>query len=210
MRPADIAVLTRVNATLLGPMLLLGEAGIATSAPVDANFLERTGVAGALAWLRVAVAPEQLLPAGGARDGHPPSTPGHQPPSRRVGGRTAQPARSSSSWPGGSTRPATPTRSSPSPTTSGRCGSWPTTGAETAQLLEAIRDRVGLGQALDQRLDASRRSVDRSAHGDDLAALLAVAAVQPDPAEFPDWLADRLRIAPRPTGPVSASRPSIG
>ncbi len=73
VHPADIAVLTRVNATLLGPMLLLGEAGIATSAPVDSNFLERTGIAGAIAWLRVAVAPEQALPPPRSRrrsDGH--------------------------------------------------------------------------------------------------------------------------------------------
>jgi len=65
-------------------------------------------------------------------------------------------------------------------------------GAETAELIVAIRDIVGLGSALDNRLDASRRSVDRSAHGDDVAALLAVAALEPDAARFPSWLAERL------------------
>lgn len=68
-------------------------------------------------------------------------------------------------------------------------------GADTIALLSAVRDQVGLGQALDTRLDASRRSVDRSAHGDDLAALLAVAARHPDPEQFPDWLAARLDAA---------------
>jgi DNA helicase-2/ATP-dependent DNA helicase PcrA len=192
--PADIAVLTRVNATLLGPMLLLGEAGITTSSPVDANFLERTGVAGALAWLRIAVAPEQVLPPEALE------TAVRRPPrgiSRRLAG-----------WVGEQTSPRQLEQ------LAGRLNQQrdtdkilaftddvrmmrelAETGAETARLLEAIRDRVGLGQALDQRLDASRRSVDRSAHGDDLAALLAVAAVQPDPTEFPRWLAARLGSA---------------
>jgi len=191
VRPADIAVLTRVNATLLGPMLLLGEAGIATSSPVDSNFLERTGVAGALAWLRIAVAPEQALPSVALE------TAIRRPP-RGISRRLAE-------WVGEQHSPRQLEQ------LAGRLNQQRDTdkvlafvddvrmirdlaeeGATTAQLLEAIRDRVGLGQALDQRLDASRRSVDRSAHGDDLAALLAVAAVAPDASRFPDWLAERL------------------
>jgi len=191
VRPADIAVLTRVNATLLGPMLLLEEAGIPTSSPVDSNFLERTGVAGALAWLRIAVAPEQALPSASLE------TAVRRPP-RGISRRLAE-------WVGEQTSRRQLDQ------LAGRLNKQRDTdkilefgddvrmirdladdGATTGQLLEAIRDRVGLGQALDQRLDASRRSVDRSAHGDDLAALLAVAAVAPDAAEFPDWLATRL------------------
>ncbi|MDW3217002.1 MAG: ATP-dependent DNA helicase UvrD2 [Acidimicrobiales bacterium] len=189
--PADIAVLTRVNATLLGPMLLLGEAGIATSAPVDANFLERTGVAGALAWLRVAVAPEQALPATALE------TAVRRPP-RGISRRLAE-------WVGEQRSPRQLDQ------LAGRLNNardqdkilafaedvrmirgLADDGADTATLLAAIRDRVGLGQALDNRLDASRRSVDRSAHGDDLAALLAVAGAQPDPNRFGPWLAERL------------------
>ena len=60
--PADIAVLTRVNATLLGPMLGLDALGVPTTAPIDARFLERTGVAGVLSWLRLATAPAKRLP----------------------------------------------------------------------------------------------------------------------------------------------------
>ena len=72
---------------------------------------------------------------------------------------------------------------------------------DTATLLVAIRDEIGLGAALDNRLDASRRSVDRSAHGDDLAALLAVASLEPDPTRFPTWLQERLETAsPDPDG----------
>ena len=192
--PADIAVLTRVNATLLGPMLLLGEAGIPTSSPVDAHFLERTGVAGALAWLRAAVAPEQALPATALE------TAVRRPP-RGISRRLAE-------WVGEQRSPhqvrQLAGRLNQQRDTDKILGfaddlemvrELAGTGADTRALLEAIRDRVGLGQALDSRLDASRRSVDRSAHGDDLAALLAVASAQPDPAEFPAWLADRLGAA---------------
>ncbi|MDE0215985.1 MAG: HRDC domain-containing protein, partial [bacterium] len=62
----------------------------------------------------------------------------------------------------------------------------------TRSLLETVRDEMGLGGSLDSRLDASRRSVDRSAHGDDLRALISVAHLHPDPADFRRWLADRL------------------
>ncbi len=192
--PADIAVLTRVNATLLGPMILLGEAGIPTSAPVDANFLERTGIAGALAWLRVAVAPEQVLPATALE------TAVRRPP-RGISRRLAE-------WVGEQRSPSQLDQ------LTGRLNNArdqdkilafaedvrllrdvADQGATTAELLTTVRDRIGLGQALDTRLDASRRSVDRSAHGDDLAALLAVAAIQPDPAIFGEWLAERLESA---------------
>ena len=59
----DIAVLTRVNSTLLAPQVLLSEAGIDCMAPVGPWFLERTGVAAALAWLRLATAGTARLPA---------------------------------------------------------------------------------------------------------------------------------------------------
>ena len=60
--PSDIAVLTRVNATLLGPALSLDAASVASTKPVDLRFLERTGVSAVLAWLRLATAPAQRLP----------------------------------------------------------------------------------------------------------------------------------------------------
>jgi DNA helicase-2/ATP-dependent DNA helicase PcrA len=66
-------------------------------------------------------------------------------------------------------------------------------GATTGELLAAVRDDTGLGTALDGRLDASRRSIDRSAHGDDIAALVAIADLEPDPAAFPGWLEEQLR-----------------
>ena len=65
-------------------------------------------------------------------------------------------------------------------------------GITTRSLLETVRDEMGLGGSLDSRLDTSRRSVDRSAHGDDLRALISVAHLHPDPADFRRWLTTRL------------------
>ena len=69
-------------------------------------------------------------------------------------------------------------------------------GADTRVLLETIRDSVGLGASLDERLDASRRTVDRSAHGDDLRALLSVAPHCENRRQFGRWLAERLQPPP--------------
>ncbi len=193
--PAHIAVLARVNATLLGPMLALADAGIATNAPIELSFLERTGIAGALAWLRLAVAPEQRL-----------SSPdidmaARRPPrgmSRVLVGWMAEQS---------STRDllglASRLRKERDQAKVSEFVADLTTlrqladdGADTAALLTAVRDQVGLGIALDAKLDASRRSVDRSAHGDDLSALLTVARYEPDPTLFPDWLHSRLSTIP--------------
>ena len=189
--PSSIAVLSRVNATLLGPMILLKEQGTATNSPVGPSFMERTGVAGALAWLRLAVAGESRLP------GDSLETAVRRPPrglSRRVAG-----------WVGEQRSPrqlrALAERLHQErdqlkilefTAQLEKLRKLATGGATTVELLVSIRDDVGLGRALDNRLDASRRSVDRSTHGDDLAALLAVAERCGDPAEFPDWLARRL------------------
>jgi hypothetical protein len=64
----------------------------------------------------------------------------------------------------------------------------------TAALLRQVRDGIGLGEAMDT-LDASKGTLDRSANGDDLAALLQVAALHPDPATFEAWLRSVLTAA---------------
>ncbi|MEM7288179.1 MAG: ATP-dependent DNA helicase UvrD2 [Actinomycetota bacterium] len=199
-RPRDIAVLTRVNSTLLGPMLLLEEDGIPTNAPVHANFLERTGVAGALAWLDLATAPAQRF------SGSAVETAIRRPP-RGISARLAGWAGEQSSIKGLRALAGRMNNERDQQKVSGfaddleRLRAGAESGADTATLLAMIRDEVGLGQALDNRLDASRRSVDRSAHGDDLAALLAVASHQPDPGLFGDWISERLdRIEADPGG----------
>ena len=187
----DIAVLARVNSTLLAPQILLSEAGIDCMAPVGPWFLERTGVAAALAWLRLATSGSTRLPAAAL------ATAARRPPRgisprvvewiaeqrdvgalRRLAGRISD--------------ERTTQRVADFADDVERLGDMACEGADSLRLLEAIRDGTQLGTSLDERLDASRRSVDRSAHGDDLRALMSVAPHCGDPAAFEDWLRGRL------------------
>ena len=207
----DIAVLARVNSALLAPQILLSEAGIDCMAPVGPWFLERTGVAAALAWLRLATSGEARLPAGAL------GTAARRPPRgisprviewiaeqhnvgalRRLAGRISD--------------ERTTQRVSDFADEIERVADMARDGVDTLRLLEAIRDGTELGASLDQRLDASRRAVDRSAHGDDLRALLSVASHCTDPAEFEHWLSDRLTDGSRKgdEGDPRAGRPSWG
>ena len=187
----DIAVLTRVNSTLLAPQILLAEAGIDCMAPVGPWFLERTGVAAALAWLRLATAGPARLPADAL------AVAARRPPrgisprvvdwiaeQRNVGALRRLAGRISDE--------RTAERVGDFADDVERLGTMAHDGADTLRLLEAIQHGTQLGASLDQRLDASRRSVDRSAHGDDLRALLSVAPHCTDPAEFEHWLSNRL------------------
>ena len=61
--PGDIAVLTRVNSLLLAPQVALWAAGVPVASAVRPDVLGRTGMEAALAWLRVAVDPDGLMPA---------------------------------------------------------------------------------------------------------------------------------------------------
>ncbi|HAS10006.1 MAG TPA: hypothetical protein DCS55_05715, partial [Acidimicrobiaceae bacterium] len=59
-------------------------------------------------------------------------------------------------------------------------------GATTREILQAIRDDIGLGGAM-ELLDG-RPGAEGSSHLDDLDALLQVADLQPDPDLFEAWL----------------------
>ena len=207
----DIAVLTRVNSTLLAPQILLAEAGIECMAPVGPWFLERTGVAAALAWLRLATTGAARLPAAAL------ATAARRPPrgisprviewiaeQRNVGALRRLAGRISDE--------RTSERVEDFADEVERLGDMARDGADTLLLLEAVRDGTQLGTSLDERLDASRRSVDRSAHGDDLRALLSVAPHCGDPAELEPWLRDRLTEGSRlgDEGDSRTGRPSWG
>ena len=207
----DIAVLTRVNSTLLAPQILLSEAGIDCMAPVGPWFLERTGVAAALAWLRLATCGSARLPAGAL------ATAARRPPrgisprviewiaeQRNVGALRRLAGRISDE--------RTSQRVQDFADEIERIGAMALDGADTLRLLEAIQHGTQLGASLDERLDASRRSVDRSAHGDDLRALLSVAPHCDDPSEFEHWLSDRLTEGRRDSdeGDSRSGRPSWG
>ena len=192
VRPSDIAVLTRVNSTLLVPQIVLGEMGVAADAPLGRGFMERTGIAGALAWLRLAVAPRHALPSGALSDAARRPPRGVSPrviewigEQRSLGALRALAARLSDDRTAAKVDDLADDLDMLRQRTANEQLS-------TEAILEVVRDELGLGLSLDTRLDASRRSVDRSAHGDDLRALISVAHLHPDPATFAAWLADHL------------------
>ena len=194
-RPDDVIVLTRVNATLAPVQVALRSAGLPVINAVDARFLERSGVSAVLAWLRLATQrrfdPMDLAVAA-------------RRPSRGLSGRVIE-------WIGeqrGSQelrRLAERVRERDSEKILDFVDDIDTLrsaaqrGGTTAELLVALRDDVGLARALD-KLDASRRAVDRSAHGDDLEALLGLASLQPDPERFEPWLRAELSAPGDPDG----------
>ena len=200
----DMAVLTRVNSSLLPVQVLLTEAAVPCRAAVGPWILDRAGTAAALAYLRMAADPDHL-----ARVDVRATV---RRPSRRISPKVVDLL----------------TRDATSSVRSIRgLGRWLSDkdafvkdadrveayaadlesladavlrlGATTAAVLRLVRDGIGLGEAMDT-LDASKGTLDRSSNGDDLAALLQVAPLHPDPAGFEDWLRAVLaRPGPRGT-----------
>ncbi|WP_420433613.1 ATP-dependent DNA helicase UvrD2 [Candidatus Poriferisocius sp.] len=193
-QPHEIAVLTRVNSTLLVPQVVLGDMGVPSNQPVGRLFLQRTGVAAALAWLDIATASERDLPARALSDAARRPPRGISP--RVIEWIAEQQSTSQIKALAGRIKDERSSKKvdefaddiemlrSKFKKASGD--------VTTRSLLETVRDEMGLGGSLDTRLDASRRSVDRSAHGDDLRALISVAHLHPDPTDFRRWLFDRL------------------
>ncbi len=62
VEPSAVAVLARVNSLLLAPHVALHEAGVPISSVLRPDVLERTGVRAALAYLRLAAAPDAMAP----------------------------------------------------------------------------------------------------------------------------------------------------
>ena len=84
VEPGAIAVLTRVNALLLGPHVALHEAGVPLASALGPDVLERTGVRAALAYLRIGADPHRHRP-GRHRGGHAPPEPRACPSGSRSG-----------------------------------------------------------------------------------------------------------------------------
>lgn len=188
--PEEIAVLSRVNVTLLGPQLELAHRGVPVEATVGPALFDRTGVAAALAWLRLAAA------GGTGFDGRDIEATARRPP------RGIRPLfvdwMSDQSTLGGLRRlanrlnePKDQQRVRDYADDVERLAEAARSGAVTADLLAIVRDRIGLGRAL-AALDSSGRGASRSAHSDDLAALLDAARLHPDPEDFAPWLRSQL------------------
>jgi DNA helicase-2/ATP-dependent DNA helicase PcrA len=187
----EIAVLSRVNAWLLAPQVLLGEAGVPVDGVLDTHVLQRTGLRSALAYLRLAFGNGRYRGTDLAEVANRPS--------RRITSRARDVLRRRRQWSRGDLANYGAGREvgrdaervaelGDSIAALERIAADP--GATTAQLLVHVRDAIGLGTAM-QTLDNSSTDVNGS-HADDLAALIQVAAVHPDPLTFEAWLRDAL------------------
>ncbi len=190
--PTDVAVLSRVNAALLPYQVTLHEAGIATTAPLSPDVLRRTGIRAALAYLRIATAPDRVR----REDLYETLN----RPSRQLRSALNPHLRGSGSWTLGRLGDLGPvlTDSQAERLEDYVQDLWHLAtladdGADTAVLLRAIGDDVGLGEAM-SLLDGSGGRPSGSAHTDDLAALEQLAVHHPDAATFGSWLADALRL----------------
>ncbi len=180
-----IAVLARVNSLLLAPQIALWSAGVPLRSSVRPDVLERTGVAAALAWIRVAVDPEGLIGADLEAIRRRPSRGfpnwiskwfancrsledlrivGQRIDDERVAGRVGEMADDIE-----------------------MLAAQARAGGDARALLELVRDRVGLGGAMEM-LDGSKGTQASASHLDDLEALIQVSDLHGDPNTFEPWL----------------------
>ncbi len=196
--PAELAVLARVNSALLPVQVALTEAGIPHTAPLDTSVLQRTGVRTALAYLRLAMDTDRLR-----REDVLDTL---NRPARKVKSAVTPHLPRGSRWSiGALEQVCDQLDGTHRERFAGYLGDLRhleaaiTDRADTARCLWLVRNRIGLGEAMDA-LDASRSRPEGSSHGDDLDALEQLAWLQPDPAAFADWLVERLRVPGEPTG----------
>jgi DNA helicase-2/ATP-dependent DNA helicase PcrA len=190
VEPGSIAVLARVNSSLMPVRIALSERSVAFDSQLSTSVLDRTLLRATLAWIRIALDPGAMTrndlfevirrPGRGIT---------------RVFGETIGRRRG----PFGIDDLARMGE-----TLDGRrrdrwdelCDDILTAAAATATtpgLLEVLTREIGLDKAA-AALDAGRSRADRSGQGDDLTALRRAAALGPGPADFEPWLRSGLAL----------------
>ncbi|MEN9646785.1 MAG: hypothetical protein RL238_3454, partial [Actinomycetota bacterium] len=183
--PADVAVLTRVNSLLVPVQVALVDAKVPTSGGVGREFLERTAVRAALAWLRLAVGGEQFAAADVAE--------ALRRPSRSMHPRVGEWAAEQTSIVGLrklAGRVNTPKDAKALDEFAADIEVLRHKAAHdtpTARLLAVVFEQIGLAGTI-ANLDAMRHGMNRAAQNDDLTALAQLAALHPQPATFEGWL----------------------
>jgi DNA helicase-2/ATP-dependent DNA helicase PcrA len=194
--PSAVAVLSRVNSSLLPVHVALSMREIRFHSPLSVSILDRTLLRAALAWIRVALDPEQMSRSDLFEIIRRPG----RGITRLLGeliGRRRGPfslAQLAAFGEGLDGR---------------RADRWEelcddilrASGAtsSTSHLLDMLTTHIGLDRAA-AALDAGRTRADRAAQGDDLTALRRVAALGPGPAEFEGWLREQLAAPTAPAG----------
>jgi DNA helicase II / ATP-dependent DNA helicase PcrA len=199
--PSDMAVLTRVTASLAPVQVALRHAGVPTQAAIDARYLERTGVRTALAWLHIASNTDRLFASDIDATARRPSR-GISP--RVVSWMTeCKDQASLVKLAGRITSERDSDKVSAYAHDISQVAAKAIKGATTMELLAFVRDRVGLDDAL-SKLDRSRADA-QSTHLDDLDALTALARLHPDHTTFADWLREELSAPGNPNGVTLSS-----
>ncbi len=198
---SDVAVLTRVNATIAPVQVALGVAGIGYNGGVGSEYVERTSVRAALAWLRLASGAEfQAADIGEAL----------RRPSRSLRPKIRD-------WvaeqrtPEGLLRLADRVTNDKDATRIrefagdiARLQAIINSGATTARVFTALIDEIGLGGAV-STLDVNRHGMNRASQSDDLLALRQIARLQPDPSAFEGFLRQALLTRRDPDGVTLAT-----
>lgn len=190
--PGSIAVLARTNSVLLAPKLFLADADIPVVAPpgLGLDLLERSGVAALLAWIDVAVSgAERVDPAALAIALSRPTT--SLPPRVTEAVHRMRTVVDLRRFADGSTSDRIRTALDRFAGDVERVVGLAGVGADTATLVGAVLDDIGLGRSADG-LDDSQRATRRATHRDQLDALRAVAALEPDPTRFRSFLLSAL------------------
>jgi len=181
---SSVAVLARVASLLLAPHVALHEAGIAVRSVLRPDVLQRTGLRAALAYVRIATSPARIDPADIVEI--------LRRPTRGLPQWFPDRLHRRGSW-------TTATLRTIADTVPEKDGDKvhrlvddlelvvdAARGGSTREVLLAVRDDVGLGQAMGL-LDRSGAG-QGSSHLDDLEGLLQVADLHPDAASFETWL----------------------
>ena len=186
--PSSIAVLTRVNSSLMPVQVAFAESGIPFDSLLSTTVLDRTLMRAAFAWIRIALDPTAMTRNDLFEAVRRPSRGITRLLSESIGRRRGPfslndlieigsqlEGRRGTRWDGFCEDILTASRATGS----------------TPHLLDVLSTEVGLDKAA-AALDAGKSRADRSGQGDDLTALRRAAALGPGPDRFEGWLRERL------------------
>ncbi len=179
----DIAILTRVNSSLLPAQAALSAASIPMQSTLGTGLLERTVIRAALAWIRIALDPDNISRSDLSEAIRRPSRGLNRLTSDLLGRRS----RLSLDWLRDQGRML---ESRQAAKWNGFCDDIETVAGaagDTAHLLDVLIDEVGLEGAA-AALDAGRTRADKAAQTDDLRALRRSADLHAEAGSFEPWL----------------------